>query len=181
MLKPNKAIKQENLQLAVFTAFNILANYKFPLIEALVVHGELMRSAIKKALFNFGGYSFWILLVLWAAFSLILKGCESTCYHEVVKSVASPDGKQVAEISIGDCGGATTDFFGGVDIKSDNPKLSAENLFTFDGRPEETGLEVRWVSDTELIISISDLYKARYINPNGRKSADLKVKYEYRK
>jgi len=34
---PNKAIKQENLQLAVFTAFNILASYKFPLIEALVV------------------------------------------------------------------------------------------------------------------------------------------------
>jgi hypothetical protein len=32
---PNKAIKQENLQLAVFTAFNILASYKFPLIEAL--------------------------------------------------------------------------------------------------------------------------------------------------
>jgi len=31
----NKTIKQENLQLAVFTAFNILANYKFPLIEAL--------------------------------------------------------------------------------------------------------------------------------------------------
>jgi hypothetical protein len=150
-------------------------------MRALVVHGELMRSAIKIALFNFGGYSFWILLVVWAAFSLILKGCESTCYHEVVKSVASPNGKQVAEISIGDCGGATTDFFGGVDIKSDNPKLTAENLFTFDGRPEETGLEVRWVSNTELIISISDLCKARYINPNGRKSADLKVKYEYRK
>ena len=37
---PNKAIKQENLQLAVFTAFNILASYKFPLIEALVVQGE---------------------------------------------------------------------------------------------------------------------------------------------
>jgi len=34
---PNKAIKQENLQLAVFTAFNILASYKFPLIEALCV------------------------------------------------------------------------------------------------------------------------------------------------
>jgi hypothetical protein len=33
--KTNKALKQENLQLAVFTAFNILANYKFPLNEAL--------------------------------------------------------------------------------------------------------------------------------------------------
>jgi len=36
---PNKAIKQENLQLAVFTAFNILASYKFPLIEALGTQG----------------------------------------------------------------------------------------------------------------------------------------------
>jgi hypothetical protein len=33
--KPNKALKRENLQLAVFTSFNILANYKFPLSEAL--------------------------------------------------------------------------------------------------------------------------------------------------
>ena len=70
--------------------------------------------------------------------------------------------------------------FGGVDIKSDNPKLTAKNLFTFEGRPEETGLEVRWVNNTELIISVSDLYKARRINPNGKKSADLTVKYEYR-
>lgn len=147
----------------------------------LVVQGELMRSLIKKVLFNFGGYSFWTLLAFWAAFSLLLKSCESTCYHEVVKTIASPNGEQIAEISIGDCGGATTDFFGGVDIRSNNPKLSAESIFTFAGRPEETGLEVRWANDTELIISISDLYKARRINPNGRKSADLKVKYEYRK
>ena len=64
--------------------------------------------------------------------------------------------------------------------KSDNPKLAAENVFTFDGRPELTGFEALWVSDTEFIISISDLYKARRINPNGRRSADLTVKYEYR-
>jgi len=38
---PNKALKQENLQLAVFTAFNILANYKFPLNEALGIFGSL--------------------------------------------------------------------------------------------------------------------------------------------
>ena len=38
---PNKAIKQENLQLAVFTAFNILASYKFPLIEALASKGTV--------------------------------------------------------------------------------------------------------------------------------------------
>lgn len=149
--------------------------------EVVKAQGELMGTSIKKVLFNFGGYSFWILLILWALFSLLLKSCESACYHEVVSTVASPNGKQVAEISIGDCGGATTGFFGGVDIKSDNPKLTAESIFTFSGHPSQTGLEVRWQSDTEVIISISDLYKARRINPNGRKSADLKVIYEYRK
>jgi hypothetical protein len=31
----NKALKREDFQLAVFTLFNILANYKFPLSGAL--------------------------------------------------------------------------------------------------------------------------------------------------
>jgi len=40
----NKSLKQENLQLAVFTAFNILANYKFPLNEALAVSRSLVQN-----------------------------------------------------------------------------------------------------------------------------------------
>jgi hypothetical protein len=43
----NKSIKQENLQLAVFTAFNILASYKFPLIEALSVYATCKGSVNK--------------------------------------------------------------------------------------------------------------------------------------
>jgi hypothetical protein len=38
----NKALKRENLQLAVFTQFNILANYKFPLSGALAAIREYM-------------------------------------------------------------------------------------------------------------------------------------------
>ena len=140
----------------------------------------MLRTSIKTSLFNFGGYTFWVLLVVWVAFMALLKGCESSCYNEVVEAVLSPNGKQVAEITIGDCGGATTDFYGSVNVKSDDPKLTATSLYSFAGRPHETGLQVRWISDTELVISISDLYKARRINPNGRKSADLKVRYEYR-
>ena len=136
--------------------------------------------SFRKFLFNFGGYSFWILLGLWITFLLLVKSCESTCYNEVVSSIASPNGKQVAEITIGDCGGGTSDFYGSVNVKSDNPKLQAKGIFSFAGRPAETGLEVRWTNDHELIISISDLYKARRIYPSGRNSADLKVKYEYR-
>ncbi len=44
----NKAIKQENLQLAVFTAFNILANFKFPFIEALVLKTYELSSYVKQ-------------------------------------------------------------------------------------------------------------------------------------
>ena len=51
MLAYNKSLKQENLQLAVFTAFNILANYKFPLNEALYVQG-IMRPELKQQLEN---------------------------------------------------------------------------------------------------------------------------------
>jgi len=59
----NKALKQENLQLAVFTAFNILANYKFPLNEALA---GTTRSTFKSA---------WLILFLTSkdwCFSLFL-------------------------------------------------------------------------------------------------------------
>lgn len=139
-----------------------------------------MYSKIRKVLFNFGGYSFWILLALWAVFSVLLKGCEAACYHEVVETVISPNGQQQAEITLGDCGGATTDFFGAVNIKSDNPSLTAQSILTFSGRPEGIGLEISWESDTEVVIYVSDLYKVRYINPNGRKSSELKVKYQYR-
>jgi tetratricopeptide (TPR) repeat protein len=38
---PYKALKRVNLQLAVFTPFNILANYKFPLSGALYFQGGL--------------------------------------------------------------------------------------------------------------------------------------------
>jgi hypothetical protein len=48
LLKPNKALKQENLQLAVFTAFNILANYKFPLNEALKGSANIAYEINKK-------------------------------------------------------------------------------------------------------------------------------------
>jgi len=36
----NKPLKRENLQFAVFTPFNILANYKFPLSGALYILGN---------------------------------------------------------------------------------------------------------------------------------------------
>ena len=139
-----------------------------------------MKFPVKKLLINFGGYTFWSLLILWGGAALLLKSCESLCYHEVLTTEYSPNGEQVAEIYIGDCGGATTDFYGGVNVKSSSGDLVAERLFTFTGRPEETGLQVRWASDEELVISISDLHKARQINPRGKYGPGLKTSDEFR-
>ena len=111
----------------------------------------------------------------------VISGCGGACSSEIVSTVPSPSGSQTAVVSIGDCGGATTDFFGTVDVVSEDPRLAAKGLYGFAGRPEETGLRIYWDSDTELRISINSLAKARRFHPDGRASADLKVEYEFRK
>jgi hypothetical protein len=56
----NKSLKQENLQLAVFTAFNILANYKFPLNEALGVFQIWRFTNIMDNQFKISGWAFTV-------------------------------------------------------------------------------------------------------------------------
>ena len=139
------------------------------------IAGRIGRVAI-----TFGGIAFWSLTFLGLIGFLGLKGCESACYREDVLRIPSPSGEQVAVVELGDCGGATTDFWGTVNVESDDPRLTAENLYGFQGRPHETGLTLEWLSDTELVISIDSLGKARRFHPNGRASADLKVEYRFR-
>jgi hypothetical protein len=109
-----------------------------------------------------------------------LFGCGFGCTNNVVLTVPSPSGAQTAIVTLGDCGGATTDFFGAVDVVSENPRLAAKSLYAFDGRPEETGLRISWDSDTDLLISINSLKKARDFSPGVQTSGDLTVKYELR-
>jgi len=59
----NKSLKQENLQLAVFTAFNILASYKFPLNEALVVRTK-SNNIIYRLVLNASFYA-WFNSLVW--------------------------------------------------------------------------------------------------------------------
>ena len=92
----------------------------------------------------------------------------------------SPSGAQTAIVTLGDCGGATTDFFGTVDVVSENPRLAAKAIHTFDGRPQETGLRISWESDSDLLISINSLKKAPNFSPGVQTSGDLTVKYELR-
>ena len=107
-------------------------------------------------------------------------GCGFECTNKVVLNVPSPSGAQTAIVTLGDCGGATTDFFGAVDVISENPRLAAKGLYAFDGRPEETGLRISWDSDTDLRISINSLKKARNFSPGVRTSGDLTVEYVFR-
>jgi hypothetical protein len=61
---PNKALKRENLQLAVFTPFNILANSKFPLSGAL--GGTTLRFLL---LTNFRFFNIGWVAILFRGFS----------------------------------------------------------------------------------------------------------------
>lgn len=139
------------------------------------IAGRIGRGAI-----TFGGIAFWTLAFLGLIGFLGLKSCAGACKYEDVLRIPSPTGKQVAVVQLGDCGGATTDFWGTVDVESEDPRLRAEHLYGFQGRSDETGLTLEWLSDTELVISIDDLDKARRFHPDGRSSADLNVEYRFR-
>ncbi len=136
-----------------------------------------MFGGVKRQLFVAGGYLFWIGVVFFALLTLSVKGCQMLSYSEIIQSVASPNGQQVATIELGDRGGATTDFRGNVSVISSNAELSGTDLLTFVGKPDDIGLKIFWLSDTELVISVSDLNNVRKINPNGRNSSKLKVSY----
>lgn len=129
----------------------------------------------------FGYISFCLIIILISVYLLISNPNSDSCYKEVVDKIWSPDGYQNAIITIKDCGGATTDFYGSVSVDSRNKKLVAKKLITFEGRPEEAGIRLKWANDNHLIIYISDLYRIRKINPNGRSSSSLKVEYIYDK
>lgn len=136
--------------------------------------------SLKQLLFTFGGYAFWGLLILWLLVLASVKGCQSlACYNELVSSNTAADGQHTAQIFIGDCGGATTDFFGYIDVINADGTLAAEELLRFEDRPDQSGIRVKWLSNNELQISMSSLQKIRRINPNGRHSAELKVRYQF--
>ncbi|WP_299804923.1 hypothetical protein [uncultured Shewanella sp.] len=134
----------------------------------------------RKFLFSFGGYAFWSLLVLWLAFALLAKGCSAMCSDEVVEEIPSPDGRYVVEVSIGDCGGATTDFYGKVIVKHIEKGFDSRRVFGFEGRPSASGLAIEWQSDDKLVLSFDNLQKVRSIDPNGRKTSDFQIVYKYR-
>ncbi|ADN76853.1 hypothetical protein Fbal_2651 [Ferrimonas balearica DSM 9799] len=138
-----------------------------------------MVTKIRALLFRLGGYAFWWLLGLGLVFALIAKGCASLCSHEVVDEVRSPNGKFVAEVSIGDCGGATTNFFGSVIIKDVERGTESRRVFGFEGRPSNLGLVVQWQSDELLVLRFDDLQQVRIIDPTNRGSGDFHIRYDY--
>lgn len=125
-----------------------------------------------------GGYLFWIGVTGWLIFTPLLKSCDSLCAESVVKTTPSPNGEQIAELMVVNCG-ATTDFFSYVDIKSKNQQLTAQRIFSFVGGVEEMGIEFTWQTDTNLEIGFKNFSNLRTINPEGKTSADLTISYQY--
>lgn len=101
------------------------------------------------------------------------------CSHEVVEEVMSPDGRYNVEVSIGDCGGATTDFFGKVIVRHVERGFDSRSIFGFEGRPSASGLLIEWESPDKLLLSFDNLQKVRRIDPNARQTSDFDIEYEY--
>lgn len=125
------------------------------------------------------GYLAMILAGVAAVIYAFVSSLGDFCHYDVVNRISSPSGLQTAVIELGSCGGATTDFSGSVSVDGMNFRMSATKLLTFVGTPTEAGISVKWQSDSQLTIYLSNLYKIRMINPEGRNSADLQVKYIY--
>jgi len=87
----------------------------------------------------------------------IMSGCESMCGSEPIDSQVSPNGELKAVAYLYDCG-ATTGFSTQVSIiDSDDEITSSGNTLVVDGKKD---LKVKWLSDTELLISNTENLKA---------------------
>ena len=103
---------------------------------------------------------------------LLLSGCDSMCGSEPIHSQVSPNGKMKAVVYDYDCG-ATTGFSTQVSIiDSDEEITSSGNILVVDGK---RNLNVKWLSDAELLISNSTSHKTyKKIDVFG----DVKVVYQ---
>lgn len=72
--------------------FCALIHLRSVIYVACYFHKAFMKYPVKKLLINFGGYTFWGLLFVWGVAALLLKSCESLCYHEVLHTEHSPNG-----------------------------------------------------------------------------------------
>jgi len=121
----------------------------------------------------------YISVVLLTAVSLLGTGCSSKCRTEVVAEVHSPDEKYTAVVSLEDCGGATTNFFGYVDVLNTDGEIVAEHIIGFDGRFDSALFSIQWASPNKIIFDIDSLEKIRRLNPDGRKTNALTVDYRF--
>jgi hypothetical protein len=109
-------------------------------------------------------------IILLALFCLT--GCDSMCGSDPIHSQVSPDGRLKAVAYLYDCG-ATTGFSTQVSvIDADDEITSSGNILIVDGK---RGLNVKWLSDTKLLISNSAGHKTyKKVDELG----SVKVSYE---
>jgi hypothetical protein len=81
---------------------------------------------------------------------LVLSGCKSPCSDQVIQSITSPDGTEVATLTIANCG-ATTHFATAVSIYPAKKKRKVEDtVFSSQGRP---AVRLSWSGNYTLAIS----------------------------
>lgn len=99
-----------------------------------------------------------VVVLMLAATSAMVASCDAAgdllggCGNEVVRSAVSPSGSKAAIAFVRDCG-ATTGYSTQVSVVRGRVSevTGSGNTFIVEGRPE--GLELRWTSDSEVLVS----------------------------
>ena len=132
-----------------------------------------------KRFYQITSFVLWVSLVLLLLSWVIFKQFDSSCYEEIYSTKNSIDGAFKAEIVIGDCGGATTDFFGFVRVKELSSKDDSVRVLTFRGAPEDSNITLNWKGPKALNIYIHNINAIESFNPNNLKRIGINTNLSY--
>jgi len=116
-----------------------------------------MPILIKKILTStliISGIILWLGALLGYAYFNIATDWAEDCPFEIVESFESPNNKRQAKIILKSCGGITTDFFGTINVVNRETNTSQNNVFSFNSKPADIGLNVSWIQDNKLILTV---------------------------
>ena len=135
-----------------------------------------LMTNLKKDIWNLGA----ILFFIWLSFKLLGYGMDlfgvevpSICNNTEVAEFTSPNGKKIARLGYVDCG-ATTNWQSGINIVDVESGKVFRGLFGLDGKPEN--LEVKWKSNTKLIVSNFPIESLLWFKNNNFAGAWIELK-----
>lgn len=134
-----------------------------------------------KKIYHITSILLWIFFVVWIGTWLILKFTSDGCNEDIYNKSDSMDGSLTAEIIVKDCGGATTDFFSFVRVLDNTNNDVIDRVFNLRGKISESDIELKWIENKKLEISINDLNSIASYEPKKLKSKGLEVQLTYLK